>query len=580
MIELQGIPASPGIAIGRAFLFLNDKPSIPEYSIPEEEVDREYKRFQEAVDKAEKEIQGLKFSSNTAKLEIESRFLDAHLLILKDPVFLKEIKNRLQNEKKNIEWILYSESEGYIKELQSVGDQYLRERSVDIHDVSLRILDHLLFRERISLADLTREVILLSHNLLPSDALAMDKRMIKGIAMDVGGKTSHTAILARSFEIPAVFGLKNVSRQISPDDEIIIDGNSGTVIISPDEETTQKYTKILKKWRKWEVDLLDFNTVRAETKDGKLIIMNANIEVPEEIDAVLSHGAEGVGLYRSEFLFLRPSGFSSEEEQYLSYSQVLKDMDGKPVVIRTLDVGGDKVIPNLPDLEERNPILGWRAIRFCLAQRDVFETQLRALLRASVHGNLLIMFPMISGVEELDQVLEILESVKEDLRRKGVAFRENIPVGSMIEVPSAAMTADVLAKKVDFFSIGTNDLIQYTIAVDRGNEMIAYLYEPFHPGVLRMIKLIIESAHKRSLPVHMCGEMAGDPYASVILLGLGLDGFSMSSFTIPQIKRIIRSVSILEAEELAGEVMEMDSFREIDTFVKGWMNERFDFLSY
>lgn len=580
MIELHGIPASPGIAIGNVFLYLNEKPSIPEHSIPEDAVDREYNRFLEAVEKAEDEIKNLKSSSKKAQLEVESRFLDAHLFILKDQVFLKEVRERLENELKNIEWILYDESEKYIQRLQSLGDPYLKERSFDIHDVSLRVLDHLLFRQRVSLSDIDKEIILLSHTLLPSDALAMNKRMIKGIATDVGGKTSHTAILARSFEIPAVLGLKNVSKQVMPGDEIIIDGNSGVVIISPDDETKTTYEQLLKKWQKWEVELLDLNAVRAETRDGKLITMNANIEVPEEVDSVLSHGAEGIGLYRSEFLFLRPTGFSSEEEQFQTYSQVLKEMGGKPVVIRTLDVGGDKIIPNLPDLDERNPILGWRAVRFCLAQRDIFETQLRALLRASVHGNLNIMFPMISGVEELDQVLEVLESVKDELRRDGTPFNEDIPVGSMIEVPSAAMTADVLARKVDFFSIGTNDLIQYTIAVDRGNEMTAYLYEPFHPGVLRMIKLIIDGAHSRSIPVSMCGEMAADPYAAVILLGLGLDSFSMSSFGIPEIKRIIRSVSMMEAEELTGEVMEMGSFREIDTFVKEWMNERFDFLSY
>ncbi|MBN2051193.1 MAG: phosphoenolpyruvate--protein phosphotransferase [Spirochaetales bacterium] len=580
MIELRGIPSSPGITIGQVFLFLNEKPSVPEYIVPDNALKKEYDRFIKAAEKAEEEIKSLKVSSKKAQLDVESRFLDAHMLILKDPVFLEEVRKRLKEEKKNIEWILYDESEKYIQQLQSLGDPYLRERSFDIHDVSLRVLDHLLFRERISLADIDEEIVLVSHNLLPSDALAMNKRMIRGIATDVGGKTSHTAILARSFEIPAVLGLKNISRQVLPGMEIIIDGGAGIVILSPDEDTKRRYRQLQKKWEKWEVELLDLNTLRAETRDGKVITMNANIEVPEEVEAVHSHGAEGIGLYRSEFLFLRPEGFSSEEEQFRTYSQVLKEMNGKPVIIRTLDVGGDKIIPNLPDMDERNPILGWRAIRFCLSERGIFETQLRALLRASVHGNLHIMFPMISGVEELNQTLDILKSVKDDLRGKGIPFNEDIPLGSMIEVPSAAMTSDILAKKVDFFSIGTNDLIQYTIAVDRGNEMIAYLYQPFHPGVLRMIKMVIDGAHCNSIPVHMCGEMASDPYAAVILLGLGLDGFSMSSFGIPEIKRIIRSVSLFEAEELVGEAMEMDSYVEIDRFVKGWMNERFDFLTY
>ena len=398
--------------------------------------------------------------------------------------------------------------------------------------------------------------------------------------MDAGGKTSHTAILARSFEIPAVLGLSDISKKLSSGDEIIVDGNSGTVIIEPDEETRERYINTWKAWQKREVELLRMNQLPAETKDGKLIMLKANIEVPDEVDSVLSHGADGIGLFRSEFLFMNSAGLSTEDEQYEMYSRVLEEMDGKSVTIRTLDIGGDKTIPDLEGFDEENMLLGWRAVRFCLSRKDIFKTQLKALLRASIHGNLQIMFPLISGIEELQSVLEVLEETKTELSEENISFRNSIPLGIMVEVPSAALTSDILAKNVDFFSIGTNDLIQYTIAVDRGNEKIAYLYEPFHPGVLRLIKMIVENAHDQGIPVGLCGEMGGDPFSTVILLGLGLDELSMSSVGIPEIKKIIRSVSLSEAEELVGTIMDMRSYIEIDQFVKNWTYERFDFLSY
>jgi phosphotransferase system enzyme I (PtsI) len=398
--------------------------------------------------------------------------------------------------------------------------------------------------------------------------------------MDAGGKTSHTAILARAFEIPAVLGLSEISKTVATGDHIIVDGNRGRVIVNPSGKSIETYRETQAEWHRREVSLMDLNDLPAETRDGKLISLEANIEVPEEVESIFAHGADGIGLYRSEFLFLKPGHLPTEDEQYEAYSRVLKSMGDKNVTIRTLDVGGDKVVPELEGMNEKNPILGWRAIRFCLSHLELFKTQLRALLRASVHGNLRINFPMISGLEELNRSIEILEEVKHEMDTAGIPYAENIPLGIMIEVPSAALTSDILAKKVSFFSIGTNDLIQYTIAVDRGNENIAYLYEPFHPGVLRLIKTIIENGHMHGIPVGMCGEMAGDPLASVILLGLGLDEYSMSAFGIPEVKRIIRSVSMAEAEELVGEVMEMRSFYEIDAYVKKVMEERFDIVTY
>ncbi len=579
MKEFKGISASPGIAIGKAFLYIEDNFPIPNYTIQESDIPDELERFFAAEKSAAEEIQNLKAKNAREKGAEEVKFLDSHLLMLNDPSFHELIETKLRATRKNVEFVLYQEIEELTAKLRQSQDQYLRERTIDIYDVSRRVLNHLLYRDMVSLSDLEEDIILVTHNLMPSDAIDMDKRKVRGIAMDVGGRTSHTAILARSFEIPAVLGLSDVTKYARTGDEILIDGNKGTVILNPDAQTREKYLKSRQEWERREVQLLSLNELRAETKDGKLIELNANIEVPEEVDSAIAHGADGIGLYRSEFLFLKPGRPASLHDQYEAYSYVLRGMKGKSVIIRTLDVGGDKIIPDIEELDEKNPILGWRAVRFCLSNVGIFKTQLKAMLMASVHGNMKIMFPMISGIEELTTTLEIVEEVKDELRKEGTPFNDP-PIGIMIEVPSAALTSDILAKKVQFFSLGTNDLIQYTIAVDRGNEKIAYLYEPFHPGVLRLIKTVIENAHAASIPVGMCGEMAGDPIASVILLGLGLDSYSMSSVSIPEIKKIIRSVSMAQAEELVGTIMEMKSYAEIDKFVRKWMEERFDLITY
>jgi phosphotransferase system enzyme I (PtsI) len=461
------------------------------------------------------------------------------------------------------------------RKLDASGDEYLKERTLDLYDISRRLLSHLLRKENLSLSELAEKCVVVAHNLLPSDVISMNKKMVIGIATDVGGKTSHTAILARSFEIPAVLGLSRITEIVRTGDEIVVDGNRGQVIVDPDEAVRKKYSANLEAWQQHERELRVLNELRAETKDGKLIELEANIEVPEEIDSVIAHGADGIGLFRSEFLYIGPNRFPSEEEQLEAYTYVLESMKPRSVTIRTLDLGGDKVIPGVVPGGETNPILGWRAVRFCMSHPDIFRAQLRALIRSSVHGNLKIMFPMISGIEELDSIMEFMEDVKQELRSEGQAFNEDVPLGIMIEVPSAAFTSDILAKRVDFFSIGTNDLIQYTIAVDRENERIAYLYEPFHPGVLRLIKMIVDNAHTQGIPVSMCGEMAGETMAAVILLGIGLDQFSMSAIGIPEIKKIIRSVTLTEAEELVGTIMNMDSYREIDRHVRSWMESRF-----
>lgn len=580
MKEINGISASPGIAIGRVFLHLEDSMAVPKYIINKDSFDSEIDRYTEAVDRASADLIELKAHLSREMEDQNSRILDSHLLMLSDSMFTEQVYQRMRTDLVNIEAALKSVIEDLVNKLNASNDIYLKERSVDIYDVAKRIINHLMFRERQSLADISSEVIIVSQNLMPSDTLIMNKRMVMGIALDSGGRTSHTAILAKSFEIPAVLGLRDLTKYINTNDMIIVDGYHGKVIINPDKDTTTLYEKMRLDYQRRESELLNMNQLAAETKDGKLIKLNANIEVPEEVDSVLVHGADGIGLYRSEFLFMKPGRVPSEDEQFEEYKKVLQEMEGKPVTIRTLDVGGDKFIPSINNIAENNPLLGWRAIRFCIEEKEFFKKQLRALLRASSYGNLKIMFPMISGIEELQKVLDILEETKADLRIEDIDFNEKIPVGIMIEVPSAALTSDILAKKVDFFSIGTNDLIQYTIAVDRGNEKIADLYEPFHPGILRLIRMVVDNAHHQGITVGMCGEMAGDVYSSVILLGLGLDVYSMSAISIPEIKRIIRSVSMIDAEELVGTIMSMKSFGDIEQYVKNWMEEKFDIFKY
>ncbi len=576
----KGISVSPGIVEGKVFLFKEEKLAVPKYTISVGQVETEMQRFFTAVDNAAQEILNMKDKYAHQMAKEEKKLLDSHVLMLHDPVFKEDIGKKVQEKKLNVEWILLQVIENIIEKVNSSTDSYLKERSADIHDVSQRVMRHLLLHERISLADLSEEVIIVAHNLLPSDAISMNKRMVKAIALDLGSKTSHTAIIAKSFAIPAVLGLSNLSQNVKSGDTVIVDGNQGVVIVDPDKEAVKEFKSSQVKWQKHERDLQLLNRMQAETIDKRRISIEANIEVTEEVEAVLAHGADGIGLFRSEFLYMSPNSFPSEEEQLRTYRTVLEGMNGKSVTIRTLDLGGEKVMPGFDVGTEDNPILGWRAVRFCLAKPEIFKAQLRAMLRASIYGNLKIMFPMISGIEELLKTLDILDQLKKELRSAKIPFKEDIPVGVMIEVPSAALISEILAQKVDFFSIGTNDLIQYTIAVDRNNERIAYLYDPFHPGVLKLIKLVIDNAHAAGIPVGMCGEMAGDPFATVVLLGLGLDQFSMSAFSIPEIKRIIRSVSMQEAKELVDVIMKMNFSQDIDDYVRDWMEAKFDLVSY
>ncbi len=556
-------------------MFLDDEePTIPRYAVTESELDAEWDRFVVAVGKAKDDVEALRDRAVREMGQEHGAIFDSHLIMLDDPDLLESIEASLRSSLLNMEWIVHQYAQAIVKRLEGLDDPVLQERTVDVHDITRRILNHLMFRERFSLADLNSDVVLVARNLLPSDMIAMNRSKVRAIVMDAGGKTSHTAILARAFEIPAVLGLGGSARAIRNGDIVVVDGNTGDVRVQPDPQTLERYERIRARMAERDETLSGLASLPAKTLDGKEVLIKANIEVPEETDSVLRHGAQGIGLFRSEFLFLQPGRAPSEESQYVAYGRVIEAMGDRPVTIRTLDVGGDKVVPDLAIEEEKNPLLGWRAIRYCLSDKELFQSQLRAILRASVSGDARIMFPMISGPVELDSALAQLEAAKAECRRRGQAFREDIPVGIMIEVPSAAMIADILAPKVDFFSIGTNDLIQYTIAVDRGNERVAYLHEPFHPAVVRLVKKVIDDGHAAGIPVSMCGEMASDPFAAVVLLGLGLDEFSMSAVSVPDVKRTIRSIGFAEARAVADEVLKLGSHRETEEYLAKRLADR------
>jgi len=573
MKEFRGIPASPGIAIGPVHLHNDDDLEIPEITIAASAVAGEMERYRAAVSRAVAELERLRLRSGSG---VDPTLLDSHILMLQDPEMEMSVQQKVSKTHKNVEWVLESVAEDLMAKLSMLTDAYFKDRMLDIRDISRRILAQLLGASgRASLDQLSSPVNVVTTSLLPSDAIGMRRQFVLGLAMDQGGTTNHTAILARSFGIPAVLGTGRVSREVRSGEIMIIDGNDGVVILNPAAEVLAQYEQRKKAYEAARQEAQKSTDEPAETLDGKVHHLLANIEIPEEVDIVLANGAEGIGLYRSEFLFIQHGVEVSEEVQAQAYGRVLRGMAGRPVTIRTIDLGGDKLVPGFFSGQEENPLLGWRAIRFSLSLREIFLTQLRALLRASVEGKLKVMFPMISGVEELEEALLCFEQAKAELREKGIAFDEEVPVGTMIEVPSAALVSDHLAKMVKFFSLGTNDLIQYTMAVDRGNERISHLYQPFHPGVLRLIRLVIENAHEEGIPVAMCGEMAGDPRMALLLVGMGLDEFSMNALGLPAVKRVIRSVSSTEAKQLVDQVLPMARSSEIEEVITAYSKGRF-----
>jgi phosphotransferase system enzyme I (PtsI) len=576
MKKLKGNPVSSGIAIGKAFLYMGtDLPEISRHIVPKNLREGELKRFGAAVEEAAEEIRALKKRAVGEKSRETADIMDAHLMMIEDVDFQDQISARLKESGENIEWVVYNTSRNLMQKMLSSPDPYFRERAADINDVSYRILSRLLSINKVSLADLDRDVILVAHDLLPSEALSMNRDHVKGIVMDMGGNTSHTAILARAFNIPAALGLSSATAEIKDGDTLVLNAAAGEVFINPEQKDLERWERVGARHNKTQESFLQNRDLAAETKDGYRVDLKANIEIPEEAETLLRYGAEGIGLYRSEFLYLNPGEPAGEESQLRAYRHVLEAMGELPVTIRTVDIGGDKVLPDFNAAPEKNPLLGWRAIRFSLAMKDSFRTQLRAILRSSVSGNAKIMFPLISGLEELDEALALLEEARDDCRKKKQPFAEKIETGTMIEVPSAAMIADILARRSDFFSIGTNDLVQYSLAVDRGNERVSYLAQPAHPAILRFIRNTIDAAHGRGIKAAMCGEMAGDPGLTALLLGLGLDEFSMAASSIPRVKRVIREVRIGECRELAAELLNGVSFMANNALLRAWMGEKF-----
>ena len=571
---LKGIPAAPGISIGKAFLFdTHEMAQIVKRPILEEEVSSEVRRFKEALDKTKHEITKIKDKISREIGAEHGEIFSAHLLVLEDTVLIDEVITRIKAEHLSVEYIFQDVLKKYMRAFSKIDDEYLRERVSDITDVGRRVLKNLVGAKHAALSELKEPVVVIAYDLAPSDTASMHKQNVIAFTTDIGGRTSHTAIMARSLEIPAVVGVEEATSVIKNGDLVIVDGNKGILIVYPSQETIKSYEFQKKGFEEHERSLLGLRDLPAQTKDEHKIEILANIELPEEIPSLLYHGARGIGLYRTEYFYMNRADFPTETEHYEAYKVVAQKMAPYPVTVRTLDMGGDKFLSHLEVPYEMNPFLGWRAIRFCLARPDVFKVQLRAILRASVHGKLKLMYPMISGLEELRQANGILNEAKEELRKKGTPFDESIEVGAMIEIPSAAMTADLLAKEVNFFSIGTNDLIQYAVAVDRVNEKIAYLYEPTHPGVLRLIKYIIENGHKAGIWVAMCGEMASEPALVPILLGFGLDEFSMSSVIIPEIKKIIRALTLTQAKEIAEKALTFSTGKEVAEFAVARLKE-------
>lgn len=573
MIKLKGIPAAPGIVIGKAYIVDSENLNIEKQPITDSDISKEINRFKVSLQKTKQEVSNIKEKISKELGPEHGEIFSAHLLVLEDTMLIEEVISTLKKEKFAVEYIFLNVLKKYIKAFSKMDDEYLKERISDINDVGRRIIRNLLGAKHPLLSDIKEEVVIIAYDLSPSDTAMMHKKNVIGFATDIGGKTSHTAIMAKSIEIPAVVGLEEVTRRVKNGDIVIIDGNKGIVVINPDPKTREAYNIEKQKFDDLGKLLISLRDLPSETMDGHKIELSANIELPEEMPSAIEHGASGIGLYRTEYFYMNRTDLPSEDEQFEAYKFVAQKISPNSVIIRTLDLGGDKFLSQLEVPHEMNPFLGWRAIRFCLARPEIFKTQMRAILRASAYGKLKIMYPMISGVEEVKQANVILEEAREDLRKKKIAFDEDIQIGAMIEIPSAAITSDVIAKEVDFFSIGTNDLIQYSLAVDRVNEKIAYLYEPEHPAVLRLIRTVIENGHKEHIWVGMCGEMAGEPSLVLILLGLGLDEFSTSSMMVPEIKRIIRSVTMRKAREIAEKAMTLSTGKEVKDFARTKLRE-------
>ena len=567
----KGTGASPGIALGKALVIEHSELVIEKKTI--ENIDEEIQKLESAVKVSKEELTKVKEKALDELGEHEAEIFEAHLLVLEDPELIGSAISKIRDEKVNADYALNEIKEMFVAMFESMDNEYMRERAADIKDVTNRVLRHILGIKVVDLAGLDEEVVLIAHDLTPSDTATMNKNMVLGFLTDIGGRTSHTAIMARTLEIAAVVGLNDITKKVKDGDYIVFNGDTGEVIVNPDEETKAKYTSLKEEFEEYRKSLELLKGQASITTDGRHVELAGNIGSPNDVEGLIKNDAEGVGLYRTEFLYMdKEDSFPTEEEQYEAYKAVLEGMNNKPIVIRTLDIGGDKELPYFEMEAEMNPFLGYRAIRLCLDRKDIFKTQLRALYRASVHGKLRIMFPMISSLEELLDAKEVIKEVLKELDAENIAYSNDVEVGMMIEIPSAAVISDVLAKHVDFFSIGTNDLIQYTCAVDRMNQKISHLYNQFNPAVLRLIKMVIDNAHKEGKWVGMCGESAGDQRMIPILLGFGLDEFSMSPISILPARKLITSLSYADMQKFADEVLAMGTAKEIKEYVDKTFN--------
>jgi len=566
MSFLQGIAASSGIAIAKAYRLVEPNLSFEKTTI--DNAENEISRFQEALNKSKGELDAIREKANKELGADKAAIFEAHLLVLSDPELIAPIEDKIKTESVNAEFALKETTDMFITMFESMDNEYMRERAADIRDVTKRVLAHLLGVHLANPSMISEEVVVVAEDLTPSDTAQLNRQFVKGFTTDIGGRTSHSAIMARSLEIPAVVGTKKATEEIQNGDLVIVDGLKGEIHINPTPELVASYEKTAAQYEEQKAEWAKLVNEKTVSADGVHVELAANIGTPNDLEGVINNGGEAVGLYRTEFLYMGRDQLPTEDEQFESYKAVLEGMKGKPVVVRTLDIGGDKELPYLDLPKEMNPFLGFRAIRLCLEEQDIFRTQLRALLRASSYGNLKIMFPMIATLNEFRAAKALLEEEKANLIAEGTKVADKIELGIMVEIPSTAVLADQFAKEVDFFSIGTNDLIQYTMAADRMNERVSYLYQPYNPSILRLIKMVIDAAHKEGKWAGMCGEMAGDETAIPLLLGLGLDEFSMSATSILKARSQILHLSKTEMEELAAKALQMSTTDEVMEAVK------------